>query len=174
MAKMLDFTPEQIDLIDKMRRDGASVKNICEATQLNPAQVSWYLNASENTGKLIMTSDGKIKEAKTDPKEVMSLAYDIIWHNLIRWLEVIKMDDSKPLPPTQLNQLMNMVSQIDRIQRLDAGTPTENYNFQVLTLSEIRHKIEEIMPQHIVHDAKAKVEELRNINWETFGAEPRP
>lgn len=169
MAKMLDFTPEQVDIIDKMRREGASIKNICEATQLNPAQVSWYLNASENTGKLVMSQDGKIKEVKASPKEIMSVTYEIIWLNLLRWLEAIKMDDSKPLPPTQLNQLMTMYSQIDRIQRLDAGLATENYNFQVLTLGEIRHKIEEIMPQHIVHDAKLKVEELRNINWDDIG-----
>ena len=152
-------------MIAEMKQTGASNREISAATGVSPSTLTFYLAALETTAQAVVSKDGEVTYQKASPARIVSKSYDIIWLTLERLYDDLKAG-GKHLSPGALNQLMAMVSQVDKIQRLDAGTATEIYDYKILKLEEIKVELDLLMPRNIVSDAAIEVEKLRAMDWD--------
>ena len=127
----------------QMVKEGMTRRDIAKHLKVNEQTIGRYIEGYVETARaihLIENDYGQEVDLRTMSNAILSL----VSRSVVTLHE--KAAAGKQLSGNEIKTLLDINTELDRMDRLDKGGPTEIIESRVLTVNEIRKKLEEVDP----------------------------
>jgi hypothetical protein len=152
MGTPTKYTPEQIALAKKMYMQYRSHKDIMSATGIGRQSLTHHIGTSWKNERELMKREVFDALAEGKRAAIAQITSDAIY-SLQRFFREIASGES-PLDARSAEKVSNILTNIDKIMRLDDGSPTEIVEtINPATMKELKETLKEVDPFIEVEDA---------------------
>lgn len=139
------LTDAQLDQAKKMYMDYVSMPKIASIIGVNKSAISYHVQKYWKSERVLRANE-MLLEFSDSKIAMMSNTFSDSYRSIKEWVRVKSRDPSQ-LTPHEIKTMMAIISEMDKITRLDAGSPTDIIESTApVDVIEVRKKIVQADP----------------------------